>query len=75
MELVQGVSLTEYIKQKGALQHDEAINLQKILLETFAYAHHRGIVHRDVKPSNIIIETDNKNNPKILDFGIAKLLQ
>jgi len=75
MELIQGDSLTEYIKQKGALQPREAIRIQKILLETFAYAHHNSIVHRDVKPSNIIIETDKNNNPKILDFGIAKLLQ
>jgi len=75
MELIKGNSLTEYIKQKGALQPEEAIRLQKILLETFAYAHHNSIVHRDVKPSNIIIETDKNNNPKILDFGIAKLLQ
>ncbi len=75
MELIEGKSLTDYIKEKGKLQAREAVELQKILLNTFAYAHHKGIVHRDVKPSNIIIETDKNNNPKILDFGIAKLLQ
>ncbi len=75
MELIKGISLKDYINQNGALKPEEAIKLQKTLLETFAYAHHRGIVHRDVKPSNIIIETDKNNNPKILDFGIAKLLQ
>lgn len=75
MELIEGKSLTDYIKEKGKLQASEAVQLQKTLLNTFAYAHHKGIVHRDVKPSNIIIETDKNNNPKILDFGIAKLLQ
>ena len=75
MELLQGKSLTGYIKQKGKLKKDEAIKIFKQALSAFDFAHKKGVVHRDVKPSNIFIETGKQNNVKILDFGIAKLLE
>ena len=74
MELLEGKSLTGYIKQKGKLKKNEAIKIFKQTLNAFEFAHNKGVVHRDVKPSNIFIETGKNNNVKILDFGIAKLL-
>ena len=74
MEYVEGLTLSEHVQQQGGLKVQEAVEVQKILLRTFAYAHHRGIIHRDVKPSNIIIEPDKGNLLKVLDFGIAKFI-
>jgi len=74
MELLEGISLKEYLKQKGRLDKKEAIEIFLQVLSAFDLAHQRGIIHRDIKPSNIFIETHKNNNVKILDFGIAKLL-
>jgi serine/threonine protein kinase len=73
MEYLNGQTLDEYINQKGALNEDEAKSLFKTILEAFSYAHSKGIVHRDVKPSNIFITTEGK--VKIMDFGIAKIIE
>jgi len=74
MEYVKGITLDEYVVKKNGLDRKEAIDIQKTLLNAFAHAHHQGVVHRDVKPSNIIIDPDKGNFLKILDFGIAKVL-
>ncbi len=75
MERLVGKSLTEYLREKGKLKKQEAINIFKQALNAFEFAHKKGVVHRDVKPSNIFVETHKNNNVKILDFGIAKLLE
>ncbi len=75
MEKLDGIDLTQYIKKHGALKPEKAVEMMKQILNAFAYAHHNKIVHRDVKPSNVFIETEKKDNIKILDFGIAKLLE
>ena len=72
MELLEGESLSGIIKQKGALSRELAFDLMVKILKAFSYAHNRGLIHRDVKPSNIFITEDK--NIKILDFGIAKML-
>jgi len=73
MEFLEGQTLDEYVKQKGALNEEQAKVIFIPILEAFAYAHKKGIVHRDVKPSNIFITTEGK--VKIMDFGIAKLVE
>ncbi len=73
MEYVDGRELDEVIKNLSApISIDRAKKLMKQILEAFSYAHQNGIVHRDVKPSNIIITADDQI--KVLDFGIAKLV-
>ena len=73
MEYVEGVSLYDIIhKQKGPLSEEEIKQYFSQILDGFHYAHENGIIHRDVKPSNIIITPEG--NAKILDFGIAKVL-
>jgi len=73
MEFMDGQTLDEYINKKGALEEEEAMTIFLPILNAFAYAHSKGIVHRDVKPSNIFITSDGK--VKIMDFGIAKIVE
>ncbi|MBQ0058935.1 MAG: Stk1 family PASTA domain-containing Ser/Thr kinase [Lachnospiraceae bacterium] len=70
MELVEGITLKEYISKKGKLSVREATSIAIQVCMGLAAAHSAGIVHRDVKPQNIIISTDGK--VKVTDFGIAK---
>jgi serine/threonine protein kinase/transcription elongation GreA/GreB family factor len=70
MELIEGITLKNYITRKGKLSVKEATSIAIQVSLGLQAAHHQGIVHRDVKPQNIIISTDGK--VKLSDFGIAK---
>lgn len=71
MEYIDGITLKEYMEKKGVLSDVEAIHFIKQILKGLAHAHERGIVHRDIKPHNILLL---KNGTiKITDFGIARL--
>lgn len=74
MELVEGESLRALIKREGAFSTRQASDVARQVCAALSEAHKRGIVHRDVKPDNIIVsETDEGPHVKVLDFGIAKL--
>ena len=71
MELVEGITLKNYILKKGVLGFHEMINITEQILLALDHAHQKGIVHRDIKPQNIMML---KNGViKVADFGIAKL--
>ncbi|HEY9574583.1 MAG TPA: Stk1 family PASTA domain-containing Ser/Thr kinase [Lachnospiraceae bacterium] len=70
MELVEGITLKEYINKKGKMSVREATSIAIQVSMGLEAAHANGIVHRDVKPQNIIISTDGK--VKVTDFGIAR---
>jgi serine/threonine-protein kinase len=70
MELVEGESLATVLA-KGPLPPPEAVRIIRYVAEALAEAHEKGIVHRDVKPDNVIV---GKRGTKVLDFGIAKQL-
>ena len=70
MELIEGVTLKSYIEKKGCLENKEAIGIAIQVASGIAAAHSHHIVHRDIKPQNIIISRDGK--VKVADFGIAK---
>lgn len=70
MELVEGITLKEYISKKGRLSVREATSIAIQVCMGLEAAHAQNIVHRDVKPQNIIISTDGK--VKVTDFGIAR---
>ena len=69
MEYVPGRTLKQVIRSRGSLEPDEAIDIEKQLVSAVSEAHHKGIIHRDIKPQNIIVKSDC--SIKILDFGIA----
>ena len=71
MELVEGITLKEYISKKGKLTVKEATSIAIQVSMGLEAAHNRNIVHRDIKPQNIIISTDGK--VKVTDFGIARV--
>src|SRR4051794_20321067 len=70
MELVDGKTLKELVTERGPLPPDIAVGLTEQILRALGYAHKRGIVHRDVKPQNVIIDHDGQ--AKVADFGIAR---
>ena len=70
MELVEGITLKAYISKKGKLSVREATSIAMQVAAGLEAAHNNGIVHRDVKPQNILISMDGK--AKIADFGIAR---
>jgi serine/threonine-protein kinase len=72
MELIEGRVLSDIIKKEGALPIDEAISITKQIAQGLSIAHKNHIIHRDVKPHNILI-MDN-GTAKITDFGIAKAI-
>ena len=75
MDYVAGKSLSDMIKEKGPLPETTALQLFTQICDGLAYAHKKRVLHRDVKPSNIMItDTSGTLTARILDFGIAKLL-
>ncbi len=73
MEYVPGEDLKSLVKRKGKLADKEAISIAKQVCEGLAEAHELGVVHRDLKPQNIMI--DEKGRVRIMDFGIARSVE
>lgn len=71
MELLDGITLKQYIQRKGALNWKEALHFTTQICKALSHAHSRGIIHRDIKPHNIMILRDG--SVKVADFGIARL--
>ncbi len=71
MEYLDGPTLKSYVKSKDSISQDEALHFIIQILDALDHTHSKGIVHRDIKPQNIIVTSDN--TVKITDFGIAKL--
>ena len=72
MEYVDGTTLNKYIKNKGKLTNEETVNISLQVAKGIQAAHKKGIIHRDIKPQNIVI--NDKNIVKITDFGIARAI-
>jgi serine/threonine protein kinase len=72
MEHVAGEDLKRFIRRAGTLSSGKAINIAKQVCEGLAEAHRQGVIHRDLKPQNIMIDQDG--NAKIMDFGIARFV-
>ena len=75
MEMVHGTTLDRWLRDRGKLPLDQFVPFFERVAEVVQTAHERGIVHRDLKPLNVmVIERAGRLLPKLLDFGIAKLL-
>jgi eukaryotic-like serine/threonine-protein kinase len=70
MEYIEGVTLHSVLNERKTLAPEEIINISKQVCAGLDHAHHHGVIHRDVKPANIMLEPDGV--AKIMDFGIAK---
>ena len=71
MELISGITLKQYMDKKGALDWKEVVHFTKQITRALSHAHERGIIHRDIKPQNIMLLRDG--TLKVADFGIAAL--
>ena len=72
MEYVDGPTLKEYVMNNGPLQVEEALDIMEQLTSAIQHAHETGLIHRDIKPQNVLIDRNGK--VKITDFGIAVAL-
>ena len=70
MEYIDGITLKEYIEQQGPLSWNEAVHFTLQILRGLQHAHDKGVVHRDIKPQNIMVLPDGII--KVADFGIAR---
>lgn len=71
MELIDGITLKQYMERRGCLNWPEALHFITQIMKGLSHAHSRGIIHRDIKPQNIMILRDG--TVKVTDFGIACL--
>lgn len=70
MELVRGIALNEYVRDQK-IPRPQRLDLFCKICDAINYAHQRGVIHRDLKPTNVLVDPDG--NPKILDFGLARI--
>lgn len=75
MELLGGQSLGEHVEQHGAVAWQDTIPLIRGVAAALQAAHAKGVIHRDLKPDNVVLTGDGAGGVKVLDFGIAKLAQ
>lgn len=71
MELIDGITLKQYMEKRGQLNWREALHFITQIIKALSHAHSRGIIHRDIKPQNIMVLRDG--SVKVADFGIACL--
>ena len=72
MELIEGITLKQYMEKKGVLNWKETLHFAIQIAKALEHAHSKGIVHRDIKPHNVMVLKNG--SVKVMDFGIARLI-
>ena len=72
MELIDGITLRQYMEKKGVLNWRETLHFSMQIAKALEHAHSRGIIHRDIKPHNIMVLKNG--SVKVTDFGIARVV-
>ena len=72
MELIDGISLKQYMEKKGVLNWKETLHFAMQIAKGLEHAHSRGIIHRDIKPHNVMVLKNG--SVKVMDFGIARVM-
>ena len=72
MELIDGISLKQYMEKKGSLNWKETLHFAMQIAAGLEHAHSRGIIHRDIKPHNVMVLKNG--SVKVMDFGIARVM-
>lgn len=70
MQFIEGSTLAHELKSQGRLEERNAARIASGLLDALAYSHARGVIHRDIKPDNVLLDSDGR--PYLTDFGVAK---
>src|SRR2546422_11371342 len=73
MPFVEGESLAERLRRRGPYTADEALKIAEPIVQALSHAHTQGLVHRDIQPDNVMVETKSGRD-LLLEFGIAQLL-
>ena len=73
MEYIEGVTLQQYIKENGCLSYQELLQLLEPVMKSLNQIHKKGLIHKDISPSNLLIGLDNQ--ARLIDFGSAALLE
>lgn len=74
LEYAPGITLDNLMRQIGIIPEERALRIIRQVCEALSYAHKRNVVHRDIKPSNIMVDVHNGDNVKVMDFGIARMM-
>ena len=72
MELIEGITLKQYMEKKGVLNWKETLHFAMQIAKALEHAHDKGIVHRDIKPHNVMVLKNG--SVKVTDFGIARVM-
>lgn len=74
LEYAPGITLDTLMRQVGIIPEERAMRIFQQICEALAYAHKSNVVHRDIKPSNIMVDVQNGDSVKVMDFGIARIM-
>ena len=74
MDYIQGDTLANYLEKIGAMPIDQTLSIMAQLTNAVAYAHQRGMIHRDIKPGNVMFWDETHSHAVLTDFGMVRLL-
>ncbi len=73
MEYIEGITLKQYVRENGCLSYQELLQLLEPVMKSLVQIHRKGVIHRDISPSNLLIGLDNQ--ARLIDFGAADLVE